>query len=173
MIAGVQYHNTFAPRIHPASLQVILVTGAARSAIINQCDIKNAYLNGHLDESEVIFMDLPPAYKKFCVVPPLLKANGQVVCRLLHPLYGMKQGANKCYQELKKFFIEIGFMVSISDEAVFYHTTSTDEFIIVGVATDDFTIVASSQSVADVLKTKLNNCFKIVDLGAIVYECNS
>ena len=97
----------------------------------------------------------------------MLKANGRVVCRLLRPLYGTKQGANKWYQELKKFFIEIGFTVSISDEAVFYHITSADEFIIVGVATDHFTIVANNQSVADAFKTKLNNRFKIVDLGAI------
>ena len=89
------------------------------------------------------------------------------MCRLLRPLYGTKQGANKWYQELKKFFLEIGFTVSISNEAVFYQIISADRFIIVGVATDDFTIVASSQSVANAFKTKLNNRFKIVDLGAI------
>ena len=65
MIAGIQYHDTFAPTIRPASLRIILVIGAAKAAVIDQCNVKNAYLNGHLDETEIIYMDLPPAYEKF------------------------------------------------------------------------------------------------------------
>lgn len=68
---------------------------------------------------------------------------------------------------MKKFFIELGYTVSIADEAVFYKFDS-DKFTIVAAATDDFTVIADSTDGANTLIQKqLPEQFEISDLGPI------
>src|SRR6202522_2233385 len=90
---GVDYTETFAPTVRPATLQILLSFGAQKNASIHQIDIKNAYLNSYLKDDEIIHMQLHPLYHEFCQLPKNLQNAKNIAARLYQPLYGTKQGA--------------------------------------------------------------------------------
>ena len=163
---GVDYHETFAPTVRPATLRILLSLGAQKNASIHQIDVKNAYLNSKLKEDEIIHMQLPPLYHEFRELPPKLRKAKSVSARLYKPLYGTKQGAHKWYHEVVQALTELGYTVSIADEAVFYKLEE-DKFMIVAAATDDFTLIADSDESIELLKQQLRKRWEITDLGAI------
>ena len=94
--------------------------------------------------TKVIYLSLPPYYELFHSIPSELSKHGcKVVLCLCCLLYRTKQGAHHWYQELKWILISLNFKVSQADEALFYHVKG-EKFIIMAIATDDFTIVADS-----------------------------
>ncbi|MCO5603986.1 hypothetical protein L7F22_058143 [Adiantum nelumboides] len=66
---------------------------------MQQMDVKNAFLDGELQEE--VYMDQTPGY-----------ANPRYpnhVCKLLKALYGTKQGSRAWYDRIAKFLVSIGF----------------------------------------------------------------
>ena len=61
-IPGIDYFDTYAPVAQLASIQTILALAARNDMELHQIDIKGAYLNGKLNENEVIYMRQPPGY---------------------------------------------------------------------------------------------------------------
>jgi hypothetical protein len=71
------------------------------------------------------------------------------------------------YAEVKKFFTEIGYSVSIADEAVFYKIDG-EGFTIIAAATDSFTVITDSSETANkLIQKQLTERFEISDLGPI------
>jgi len=169
---GVDYTDTFAPTVRPQTLRILLALGAANGndIIIEQADVKNAYLNAWMHDDEIVFMEIPKFYELFRQHPEkfkqLAKSGKRVVLRLKRPLYGTKQGAHHWYEELKKILLSLHFKVSVADEATFYKVTGND-FLVLAAATDDFTIVTNSRTLSTKTKSKLNSHFELVDLGDI------
>ena len=64
---SIDYTDTFAPTVCPATLRILLALGAANrdNIIIKQANIKNAYLNSWMHHDEVVLMDIPKFYKLF------------------------------------------------------------------------------------------------------------
>jgi hypothetical protein len=56
---------------------------------INIFDFHSAFLNGKLDEDDIIFMELPPGFDK---------QGRDLVAKLCVALYGSKHGALKLYR---------------------------------------------------------------------------
>ena len=137
---SVDYSDTYVPTVRPSTLRTLLSLAAQKSSVIEQADVKNAYLNVPLKPDEVIYMRLPPLYGSYQNLPPELEGKQGVVCKLQKALYGTKQGAHHWYMELKRVFQKHGFMISQADEAVFYEFAG-DKYTIVTAATDDFTII--------------------------------
>jgi hypothetical protein len=169
---GVDYTDTFAPTVRPATLRILLALGAANSndIIIEQADVKNAYLNAWMHDDEIVFMDIPKFYELFRRLPEkfkkLAKSGKRVALRLKRPLYGTKQGAHHWYEELKKILLSFDFKVSVADEATFYKVDD-NQFLVIAAATDDFTIVTNSRTLSTKTKAQLNQHFELVDLGDI------
>jgi hypothetical protein len=88
------------------------------------------------------------------------------VCRLLKPLYRMKQGAHDWYAELRKIFVKYDYSISNADEAVF-HKFDSAHYTIVATATDDFTIIGDSTDSTSLIKKQLSNYFEIANMGEI------
>jgi hypothetical protein len=57
------------------------------SFVLHQLDIKGAYLNGVLNENEVLYMVHPPGYKA--------SDAANRVLHLLKAIYGLKQAARR------------------------------------------------------------------------------
>ena len=76
---GVNYHETFAPTVWPATLCLLLAVAAQKGSVVVQGDAKNTYLHGTLELNEIIYMDLPPQYSLFQQIPTNL-ANKSLVC---------------------------------------------------------------------------------------------
>ncbi len=169
---GVDYTDTFAPTVRPQTLRILLALGAANGndIIIEQADVKNAYLNAWMHDDEVVYMEIPKFYEIFRQLPEkfkkLAKSGKRVALRLKRPLYGTKQGAHHWYEELKRILLSFGFKVSVADEATFYKVDG-NSFIVIAAATDDFTIVTNSRALSTETKAQLNNHFELVDLGDI------
>ena len=61
-IPGINYFNTYAPVACLASIWMILALVAQNDMQIHQIDIKGAYLNGELNNDELIYMHQSPGY---------------------------------------------------------------------------------------------------------------
>ena len=163
---GVDYHETFAPTVRPATLHLLLAIAAQKGSVVVQADVKNVYLHGTLEPNEIIYMDLPPKYSLFNQIPANL-ANKSVVCRLWRPLYGSKQGANRFWKFLVKAMTTLGFTFCSADEAVFYKFNPDGSYVIIPTATDDFTIIADSDKSANHFQDELKKHAELVRLGPI------
>jgi len=85
------------------------------------------------------------------------------------PLYSSRQGAYHFYRFLFETLTALGFTVSNADEALFYRFNSDGTYLILGAATDDFTIVADSDPTADQFLNEFEKRVELVRLGQITW----
>ena len=147
---GIDYVDTFAPTVRAATLHILLSFATQKGVAVHQCDVKNVYLNSRLKDNISLYSELPPKYDLFRELPPELKGKPRVVSKWFVSVYGSKQGGHDWYNEVKNFFLGLGYSISAADEAVFYKIEGK-KFTIVAAATDDFSIFADSVDTANFL----------------------
>ena len=119
-----------------ASIQTVLAIAAARDFEIHQIDIKGAYLNGKLNQNEVIYMQQPPGS-----IDPKQPFS---VCCLKKTLYGLKQSGRRWYQRLCEILKDnLGFTRCEVDHSVFFKISTNDTTIIL-VYVNDCVVSANS-----------------------------
>ena len=169
---GVNYTDTFTPTVRAETLHVLLSIAATLGdkVVVEQANVKNAYLNSWLHEDEQILMYHPHHYDKFRQLPSkfMNRPMKTIILRLQRPLYGMKQGAHHWYEELRRILLLLGFKVLMADAAVFYKVEGA-KFVILAAATDDFTFIMDSTKSTALVKAQLNKHFELVDLGPITW----
>jgi hypothetical protein len=89
---------------------------AQKTTAIHQCDVRNVYLNSCLHDDIVIYSKLPPRYNLFHDLLLELRDKPRVISKWLVSVYGSKQGAHDWYAKVKKFFTDLGYMVSLADK---------------------------------------------------------
>ena len=62
-VQGVDYFETFAPVVRLVSIRFILAIAARNNWEVNMFDFHSAYLNGILNEGEIIYMEQPPYHE--------------------------------------------------------------------------------------------------------------
>ena len=85
------------------------------------------------------------------------------------PLYGSRQGAYRFYRFLFETLTALGYTVSNTDEALFYKFNSDGTYLILGAATDNFTIVVDSDPTADQFLDEFEKRVELVCLGQITW----
>jgi histone deacetylase 1/2 len=75
---SVDYDDTYSPMIKPTTIRVVLSLAMMQGWQIQQLDVDNAFLHGHLEED--VYMVQPPGYVDQCFP--------QHVCKLEKSLYG-------------------------------------------------------------------------------------
>ena len=78
---GIDFEETFSPVVKMATVRAIISMAAAKGWELQQMDVKNAFLNGKVQEE--VYMEQPKGY-----VHPEFP---HYVCRLKKALYGLKQ----------------------------------------------------------------------------------
>ena len=158
-VPGIDYFDTYAPIAKLASIRTVLAYAARQNLELHQIDIKGAYLNGKLNESEVIYMRQPPGY-----ADPKYPHR---VCRLRKTLYGLKQSGRRWYQRLVEILVtKLGFKQCKVDQAVFVKQERSSLTIIV-VHVDDCTIAATALALITAVKREISRFVEVTDLGEL------
>ena len=150
---GIDYEETFASVVKPASTRILLALAAILSWFVHQGDVKTAFLNSDLDKP--VYMRAPKDIKLprgFCLL--LIKA-----------LYGLKQSPRAWYQKLRDTLISWGWRMSAYDPCVFINDSTG---LILEVHVDDINVMGKDiQAILD-FKTQISQTFPITDEG----ECS-
>jgi hypothetical protein len=113
---GVDFGETFAPVIKPATIRTVLTIAANWKWDVSQLDVSNAFLHGHLDEH--VLRHQPARF-----VDPL---NPDAVCLLNKSLYGLKQAPRAWFKTFASFAASIGLRQSRSDSSLFIYCSGQD-----------------------------------------------
>ena len=123
---------------------------------IESFDFVDAYLNGELDDNEVIYMQSPPGYD----------SDAHTVKWLKKSLYGLKQAGCKWYNTLVRALTSLNFHISFADPGIFYAHIGED-ILILAVHVNDCILTDNSSKLITLYKQKLNDCYALTDLGPV------
>lgn len=115
---GIDYQEVFAP--------VVRYQTVTRNLRIHQMDAVSAFLQGELSD-QVIYMDQPEGFKQ----------EGNLVCKLNKPIYGLKQSSRVRNMKLDAALKKYGFKQSFMDPCMYY-ILKDDKMLIVTIYVDDF-----------------------------------
>ncbi|GKF00314.1 gag-pol polyprotein, partial [Tanacetum coccineum] len=130
---GMDYEETFAP-----------------------LDVKNAFLNGDLNEE--VFMTPPPG----------VSHKPGEICKLRKALYGLKQAPRAWYEKFAIIVTSLGFVSSHHDSALFVKHSSAGR-ILLSLYVDDMIITGDDSVGIESLKLELAHRFAMKDLGLLRY----
>ncbi|KAI7932968.1 hypothetical protein MJO28_017896 [Puccinia striiformis f. sp. tritici] len=148
-VQGENYAKTYAPTGRPTVLRTLIAMGFAKGLQIHQMDVKNAFLNGKLEE--VIYLRAPAGLN----IP-----KGKCL-RLLKSIYGLKQAPRVWHHELSSFFKSVNFSASNADPCLFV-SNDKNWRCYVHVYVDDMVIVSSD---VDRFKKLISERYLMDDLG--------
>lgn len=156
---GVDYEETFAPVAKLNSVRVILSLAANLDWPLHQLDIKNAFLNGDLEEE--VYMQIPPGLES--------SSTANMVCRLRKSLYGLKQSPRAWFDRLTRVVKKDGFNQCQSDHTMFVKHSMEGKVALFIVYVDDIVITGNDYDQIDHLKGLLAKEFEVKDLGQLKY----
>ena len=154
-IEGIDYDETFAPTLHYESLRLLLFLAVENNWQIQQMDVDNAYLAGHLNEE--IYMELPQGY----TLPKGYKGRSPAL-KLLKGLYGLKQSGRIWNKKFKAALADMSFRPISADNCVF---ANFDTAVIISLYVDDLLLFTKRMSAIEDVKQQLKKHFKMKDLG--------
>ncbi|WVZ71230.1 hypothetical protein U9M48_019842 [Paspalum notatum var. saurae] len=127
---------------------------ASHGLLVNQMDVKTAFLNGELDEE--IYMNQPAGF--------VAKGQEGMVCKLLKFLYGLKQAPKQWHEKFDKTLTSADFVVNEADKCVYYRYGG-GQGVILCLYVDDILIFGTNLYVIKEVKDFLSNHFEMKDLG--------
>ena len=105
---GIDYQETFAPVAKLNTIRILMSLAANKDWPLHQLDIKNAFLNGELEEE--IYMELPPGLET--------QENYKKVCKLEKSLYGLKQSPRAWFGKFAKTVVKHGYSQCQADHSL-------------------------------------------------------
>ncbi|KAI3421371.1 uncharacterized protein J3R85_012404 [Psidium guajava] len=156
---GIDYQETFAPVAKINSIRVLLSLAVNSNWPLHQLDVKNAFLNGDLEEE--VFMNLPPGFEE--------RFEARKVCKLKKSLYGLKQSPRAWFERFGKVIKRYGYTQGQADHTMFYKHSKEGKVAILIVYVDDIVLTGDSYDELEKLKGRLAEEFEIKDLGTLKY----
>ena len=154
---GLDYDETFCPVVRFESLRTLAAMAVQDGLILHQMDVTSAFLNGTL--SEEVYMKQPEGF--------IEKGKENLVCKLKHNIYGLKQSPRCWNATLDRQLRHMGFIQSTSDPCIY--TASEGEAFIIGVYVDDIILAGKSEKKMADIKKALSDKFEMKDLGELHY----
>jgi hypothetical protein len=152
---GIDYDETYAPVVKPATLRVLLAIVVHYNLECKQFDIVTAFLNALIEDHLKIYVEMPHGFE----------VNGKV-CLLKRALYGLKQSPLLWYEELAKYLCEMGFEALENDMCVFRHAKNGTTIVIY---VDDMLVIARNLEKLEDAVQPLRTKFKMRELGDLHY----
>jgi Reverse transcriptase (RNA-dependent DNA polymerase) len=158
-IPGIDYDDMFAPIVKMSSIRVVLSFIARHGWPAHQMDVKSAYLNGKLEDSEDLYLRQPPSYA--------IPGSEYPVLRLKKAIYGLKQSGCHWYKTFSDILKQISLNPCESNSTIFVCPSKDQGITILMAHVDDLTLVASSMDLVDVLKKDLKSKLEMTDMGEL------
>ncbi|GKA15748.1 putative RNA-directed DNA polymerase [Tanacetum coccineum] len=152
---GIDYRDTFAPVAKINTIRILVSIAANKEWPLRQYDVKNAFLNGNLEEE--VYMDPPPGMN-----------FGNKVCKLNKALYGLKQSPRAWFGRFSKFMKGIGYKQSDADHTLFVKNNEGKVTALI-VYVDDMVVTGDDEDEMNKLKDVLGAEFELKDLGKLKY----
>ncbi|KAL5840222.1 hypothetical protein ACOSQ4_012830 [Xanthoceras sorbifolium] len=156
---GINYQETFAPVAKLNTIRVLLSLAANLDWPLHQLDVKNAFLNGDLEEE--IYMDIPPGFES--------PTTTNKICKLKKSLYGLKQSPRAWFDRFSKVLTKCGYTQGQADHTLFIKRSATGRISILIVYVDDIVLTENYVEEMVTLKGLLAKEFEIKDLGNLKY----
>ncbi|KIP03168.1 hypothetical protein PHLGIDRAFT_78019 [Phlebiopsis gigantea 11061_1 CR5-6] len=136
-VEGIDYFSddTFAPVAKMASQRANAALAARRGYLMQQMDVRSAFLYGRLGPDEIVYLKPPPGLTLKGIKP------GQVL-RLFVCLYGLKQSGRRWSLVLRQIMLEADLARSEHDHAVFFQHVGEEDVTVVSSHVDDLTLIA-------------------------------
>ncbi|KAG8491054.1 hypothetical protein CXB51_014208 [Gossypium anomalum] len=154
---GLDYDETFAPVAKLNTIRVLLSLAANLDWHLTQLNVKNAFLNGELNDE--VYMDFPPGFKE---------SKGQV-CKLKKSLYRLKQSPRTWFNRFAKAMTSRNHIQRQADHTMFYKHSEKGKCCILIVYVDDIILTGDDSSEIVRLKEFLGTEFELKDLGNLKY----
>ena len=155
---GIDYSETFAPVAKLNTIRILLSFAANLDWPLHQLDIKNAFLNGDLEEE--VYMDCPPGFeKKF----------GSQVCKLKKSLYGLKQSPRAWFEKFTQSVKKQEYTQGQADHTLFTKSGQNEMITVLIVYVDDIILTGNDEIEMERLKRNLAADFEIKDLCPLKY----
>lgn len=113
-------------------------------------------IQGELEDE--VYMEQPEMFIK--------RKKEKYVCKLIKPLYGLKQSGREWYRKLDNYITKNGGKQNAADPCVYVIGKNEDRVIII-VYVDDLILVSKKIENINIVKLKIKSAFKIVDIGEI------
>jgi reverse transcriptase-like protein len=149
---GHDYVETHSPVVRLETIRVPLAIAQEKKLILQQMDVKGAYLNGTLKEK--VYMRQPEGFED----------GTDRVCLLEKTLYGLKQSGREWNIELDNKRRKHGYTRLRSDPCA-YVRRHGGELAIITVWVDDLLLFATSETTMKGMKDDLHAEWQVTDLG--------
>lgn len=180
---GVDYSHTFALVARLETIRILFAISVELEMVINQLDIKTAYLNGTLEEE--VYMEIPQDLPRFLekierdekveeVVKERAKQmkdslkDGANACKLNKAVYGLRQVGRQWYTKLSMVLRDLG-LESTVNEPCLYYAYQGDKISILDIYVDDILIASQDLTWINEIKGKLAQVFEEKNLGLTGY----
>ena len=154
----IDYEETFAPVAKMTTVRTVIALATANGRHLHQVDIKNAFLQGELEEE--VYMIQPLGFE--------LRVHPNAVYRLKKPLYGLKEALRAWHSKITQYLHQIGFRMSKSDTSLYIRHESDNPIVII-LYVDDLVIGGKDLAEINKVKSILSGRFEMKDLHELHY----
>lgn len=153
---GIDFDEVYAPVARMETIRTLFALSVEEELHIHYMDVTTVYVQGDL--STEIYMEQPAMFE--------VSGEEDKVCKLLRPLYGLKQSGREWHQKLRTCLNDVGLQQSETEPCVFIGQIHSDIVIII-VYVDDLLVASRNLNVLNTIKSKLCKKFKMKDLGQV------
>ncbi|KAJ9561779.1 hypothetical protein OSB04_006939 [Centaurea solstitialis] len=155
---GIDYDETFALVARLEAIRLFLAYAAHMNFKVFQLDIKNAFLNGKLNEE--VYVAQPPGF-----IDPKFPDH---VYKLNKDLYGLKQAPRAWYDTLSTFLLSKGFEHGKIDSTLFLKKYPK-HIIFVRIYVDDIIFGSTNPKLCETFELLMKTEYKISMMSELTY----
>ncbi|KAK7275147.1 hypothetical protein RIF29_16256 [Crotalaria pallida] len=155
---GIDYDETYAPVARLEAIRILLAFASLMKFTLFQMDVKNAFLNGFINEE--VYVKQPPGFENH--------EFPNHVYKLKKALYGLKQAPRAWYDRLSSFLLEQGFERGKVDATLFIYKSKKD-ILLVQVYVDDIIFGATNMSLCKKFSDLMKGEFEMSMMGELTF----
>ncbi|KAJ9547789.1 hypothetical protein OSB04_020332 [Centaurea solstitialis] len=155
---GIDYDETFAPVARLEAIRLFLAFAAHMNFKVYQMDIKNAFLNGKLNEE--VYVAQPPGF-----VDPKFPDH---VYKLNKAPYGLKQAPRAWYDTLSTFLLSKGFVRGKIDSTLFLKKYPK-HILLVQIYVDDIIFGSTNPKLCEKFELLIKSEYKMSMMGELTF----